>query len=178
MSTDLDVIRYAEKQDKVVSLYCRGMKITDIMKATGLQKQQVDRMLVDYKEFALQDRVLREMSRETLIKTRQHYDDLIEQMYLAVGEAEQNGDYKVQLDGLKKIADAENQRVAFMQKAGLLVDDELGQQLIDQEKKQQVLVDILRKVSKKYPDIGLEIANELSKVTGIVEGVPSERVDR
>lgn len=178
MSTELDIIKYAEKQGEVISLWCRGMKLVDIMKTTGVRKQELDRMLADYKDFALQDRVLREMSRETLIKTRQHYDDLIEQMYEAVQTAEENDDYKVKLDGLKKIADAENQRVAFMQKAGLLVDDELGQQLIEQERKQQVLVDILREISKKHPDIGLEIAGKLSKVTGVIEGVPAERMDQ
>lgn len=178
MSTELDIQRWAEKQGEVVSMWARGFKQIEIMRQTGLTKAQTDEMLADYKQYALQDRVLREMSRETLIKTRQHYDDILEQMYRATAEAEANGDYKVQLDGLKKIADIEKQRVDFMQKAGMLADNEIGTQLAEQEQKQQILVDILRNIAKKYPDVGTEIMGELSKVTGRVEGVPSERADR
>jgi len=178
MSTELDAYRWAEKQSEVISMWARGFKEIEILRQAGVTKKQFNEMLADYKQYALQDRVLREMSRETLIKTRQHYDDILEQMYRATAEAEANGDYKVQLDGLKKIADVENQRVAFMQKAGMLADNELGTQLADYEHKQEVVVNILRDIAKKHPDIGLEIQTRLAEVTGKIEGVPSERMDR
>lgn len=174
--SELDIVRAAEQQDKVVTLYARGLKITEIIRETGLNKTQIDRMLADYKEFALQDRVLREQARETLVKTREHYDDIISEMYKAILDADLNGDYKAKMTGLSSIANIEKQRVDFMQKAGMLLDNELGQQIVDTEKKHEILIGILKDISKRYPKIGLEISAELSKVTGIVQGV-AERTD-
>jgi hypothetical protein len=178
MSTELDIVKYAQQQDKVVSLWARGHKVSDIMSQTGLQKRQVDEMIADYKKYAQQDRFIREMSRDTLIKTRQHYDDILEQMYSAVAEAEDAGDYKTRIQGLKSIADIENQRVNFMQKAGMLADNEIGSQLAEYEQNQEIIMNILKKVAKEHPEVGLYIQTELSRITGVIEGVPSERVDQ
>lgn len=178
MSTELDIIRRAELEAKVVSLYARTKTISQIMNETGLKKQEVELILVDYRKYAMQDKVLREMSRETVLKTRQHYDDLIGQMYEAIDLADNEGDYNAKMKGIKAIADIEKQRVDFMQKAGMLADNEIGDQLVESERKQQIIIDILRELSKKYPKIGLEFQERLREVTGVVEGVPSERMDR
>lgn len=178
MSTELDIIRRAEKEDKVVSLYARATPVSQIIKQTGLKKSEIDLILSDFKKYAMQDKVLREMSRETVLKTRQHYDDLINQMYEVARLSEDEGDNVTRLKALNSIATTENQRVAFMQKAGLLADNELGDQLIESERKQQIIIDIIRELSKKYPSIGLEFQERLKEVTGILEGVPSQREDR
>jgi hypothetical protein len=177
-STELEIMRRAELESKVVSLFASTYPISEIMKQTGLKKIQVEEILRGYREYSMQDKVLREMSRETVLKTRQHYDELIQQMYQAVAVANENGDYKAEMTGLKAIADIENQRVSFMQKAGLLADNELGEQLVEAERKQQIIIDILREVSKKHPQVGMEIQTRLKELTGVLEGVPSERVDK
>lgn len=178
MSTELDIIREAEREQQVVSMWASGKTITQIMTSTGLKKRQVEDILAIYKQYAMQDKVLRELSRETVLRTRQHYDDLISKVYDAVEVADDSGDYKAKMTGLKMIADIEKQRVDFMQKAGMLADNELGDQLVESERKQQVIIDILRDISKQYPKIGLEIQARLKEVTGVLEGVPSERTDR
>lgn len=176
--TDAAEIRIAEREAKVVSLYARYGDIPRIVKETGMVKRQIEEILAGYRQYSMQDKVLREMSRETILRTRQHYDDLISQMYAAVEVAENEGDYKVQMQGLKSIADIEKQRVDFMQKAGMLADDELGEQIVEAERKQAILVDILKDVMKNYPKVGLEIQQRLKEVTGTLEGVPSKRMDK
>jgi hypothetical protein len=178
MSTELDIIRQAEQQDKVVSLYARATPISQIVKETGLKKSEVDFILQEYRKYSMQDKVLREMSRETLLKTRQHYDDLVNQLYEVAAIAETEGDNKTRLQAIKAIADIENQRVEFMRKAGMLADNEIGDQIVESERKQQLIIDILRDISKQYPKIGLEIQTRLKELTGVLEGVPSERTDR
>lgn len=178
MSTELEVIRRAELEDKVVSLYARTTPISEIIKQTGLKKSEVEFILIEYRKYAMQDKVLREMSRETLLKTRQHYDDLIRQLYDVAKIAETDGDNKTRLQTIKAIADIENQRVEFMRKAGMLAENEIGDQIVESERKQQIIIDILRDISKQYPKIGLEIQNKLRELTGVLEGVPSERTDR
>jgi hypothetical protein len=178
MSNELDIIREAEREQKIVSMWASGKTIPEIVNTIGLKKRQVEDVLSVYKQYAMQDKVLREMSRETVLRTRQHYDDIINKLYDAVSVANDSGDYKAEMTGLKMVADIEKQRVDFMQKAGMLADNEIGDQLIESERKQQVIIDILRDISKEYPKIGLEIQTRLREVTGVLEGVHSERVDR
>ena len=178
MSTELDIMRQAEQQDKVVSLYARATPISQIMKQTGLKKAEVEFILIEYRKYTMQDKVLREMSRETVLKTRQHYDDLIAQLYEVIDLADSEGDYKTKMQAITAIANIEKQRVDFMQKAGMLADNEIGDQLVESERKQQIIIDIIRELSKKYPKIGLEFQERLKEVTGVVEGVPSERLDK
>lgn len=176
MADTLDVYSMANRQDEVVRLYAQGKKLSEIMRETGLSKAQIDRILADYKEYALQDRVLRAEARETLIKTREHYDHIVTRMYEAILEADLNGDYKAKMTGLAGIANIEKNRVDFMQKAGMLLDNELAENLIEAEKKHELIIGILKDISKKYPKIGLEISAELSKLTGVVQGL-AERTD-
>lgn len=178
MSTELDIIRRAEQEAKVVSLYASTYPVSEIIKQTGLKKSEIDEILRGFREYAKQDKVLREMSRETVLKTAYHYDQLIQKLYDAVAIANDNGDYKAEMSGIKAIADIEKQRVDFMQKAGMLADNEIGDQLIESERKQQLIIDILKDISKQYPKIGLEIQVRLKELTGVLEGVPSERVDK
>lgn len=178
MSTELDVIRYAEMQAEVVSLYARAYKIVDIVKKTQLSKTVVEQMLAEYREYALQDRSIREKAREAILTTREHYDDIIRQMYDAVEQADLNDDYKARMSGLKAIGDLENQRISFMQKAGMLVENEIGEQIAETERKQKILIDILKTIARKHPAVGAEIQSMLSEVTGQVEGVVAERTDR
>lgn len=178
MSTELELLRQAEIEAKVISLYAKTKTLPEIMKETGLKKSEVEFILASYRKYAMQDKVLREMSRETVLKTRQHYDDLISQMYDAIDLADGEGDYKTKMQGITAIANIEKQRVDFMQKAGMLADNEIGDQLIESERKQQIIIDILREMSRKYPKIGLEFQSRLKEVTGVLEGVPSERADR
>lgn len=177
-STELDIIKYHEQVDTIISMWARTCTINEMIRETGLTRKQINEVLQDYKEYSRQDRVIREMSRETLIKTQKHYDDIVKQLYTAVEELQAEGKYKDMADGLKKIADVEKQRVDFMQKAGVLADNEVGQQLVEMEEKHQIIIGILKKVAQKYPDVGLEINMELSKVTGRVEGVTVERLDQ
>jgi hypothetical protein len=177
MSTELELIRRAEVESEVVALYASTYSVSDIIKKTGLRKSEVDEILKSFKVYAMQDKVLREMSRETVLKTRQHYDQLIQKLYDAITVANESGDYKAEMTGLKMVADVEKQRVDFMQKAGMLADNEIGDQIIESERKQKVIIDILRDISKKYPKIGLEIQSQLKEVTGVLEGIPSERMD-
>jgi deoxyhypusine synthase len=178
MTTELDIIRRAEKEDQVVSLYARATPISDIVKKTGLRVEEIEHILQEYRKYTMQDKVLREMSRETILKTRKHYDDLINQMYDIVELARDENDNKMRLSAINSIVATEKQRVDFMQKAGMIADNEIGDQLIESERKQRIIIDILRDISKKYPKIGLEIQNSLKELTGVMEGVPSQRMDK
>lgn len=173
MSTELDLIRYAEKQAEVVALYAKATTIPQIIKQTQLSKTIVEQMLAEYRQYALQDRSIQEKSREAILTTREHYDGLIRDIYEAIEKAKIEGalEFKAHVSALKAIGDLENQRISFMQKAGMLVDNEIGEQLAEAERKHTIIIDILKLISRKHPAVAAEIQDMLGQVTGQVEGV-------
>jgi hypothetical protein len=59
----------------------------------------------------------------------------------------------------------------MLQEVGLLDNAELATQLAETERKQDILVKILKEVTASCPKCKLEVAKRLSQITGIVEPV-------
>lgn len=171
MSTEVEVIRYFEEQNKVVELYAKGYRESDIQKQLGLERRKIDDHLAEFRDYAKQDRVIRERAKEVVLIVDQHYNDLSKGMHENVEEADLAGDYKAALSGRKMIADVEAKRVELLAKAGILADSTIGDQIAEQEENTKILVGILQNIAKKYPDVAKEISFELSKVSGKVEPV-------
>jgi molybdenum cofactor biosynthesis enzyme len=60
--------------------------------------------------------------------------------------------------------DIEKTRIDMLQKAGLLENQQLAEEMVDIEKKQEVLVGILRDIASEYPEIRDEIMRRLAQV--------------
>lgn len=157
--------------EEVVELYAKGHRVSDIQKISGATKAQIEQYLADFREYARQDPILRERAKEVVTVVDVHYSDIVRQMHEAISEADMNNDYKVKLSGLKGIADVEAKRVELLQKAGMLTDNAIGDQMAEMEQKQKLLVDILKEVTSKCDHCKMEVAKRLSKVTGKVEAV-------
>lgn len=162
---------YAEQQAKIVSMHAKGYSDSEIRKETGLTLQKVREYLADFRDFARNDKYMAARSREVVLTVDQHYSDILKQMYESIDEAQINGDYKARMAGLKDVAKIESDRVAFLQKAGLVADNHVGDMIAQAEEQKEILVGILKNIARKYPDIAREIASELSKLTGKVEAV-------
>ena len=59
----------------------------------------------------------------------------------------------------------------MLQQVGLLDNAELASQVAEAERKQEILVKILKEVTSTCPKCKLEVAKRLSQITGIVEPV-------
>ena len=59
----------------------------------------------------------------------------------------------------------------MLQKAGFLEDNELAERMLDNEKKQLMLVNILKEVTSKCDKCRVEVARRLSAVTNRVEEI-------
>jgi hypothetical protein len=174
MSTELEIIRAAEEQEKVVSMYARGKSLSDIQKQTGLKRSQIEQHLADFRDFARNDKFMVARSREVVLVVDKHYADIVDQFYDAIEEAKLKDDHKAVMSGLSSVAKIESDRVEFLRKAGLIAETHVGDMIADAEHKQEILVGILKRVAEKYPDVAREISVELSKVTGEVQPI---RVD-
>jgi hypothetical protein len=96
---------------------------------------------------------------------------LIKEAWKTVEDADQLGQLNVKATTLKLIADIEGKRIGMLQEVGLLDNAELATDLAEMERKQEVLVKILKEVTAVCPKCKLEVAKRLSQITGIVEHV-------
>lgn len=169
--TEADILRRYDEQQEIVLLYVKGHTVPEIVRLTGMKRNLVEDHLKDFREYAAQDKAIRLRAKDIVLSVDTHYSDIIKNLYRNVEAAEFNNDTKTALTGLKMIADAEAKRVDLLSKAGLLADNTIGDQIAEMERKQTILVDILREISREHPDIGRKIQTRLSEVTGSTEGV-------
>jgi hypothetical protein len=62
----------------------------------------------------------------------------------------------------------------MLQEVGLLDNAELAGQLAETERKQEILVGILKEVTASCPKCKMDVARRLSQITGIIESVVVE----
>jgi hypothetical protein len=60
--------------------------------------------------------------------------------------------------------DIESKRIDMLQKAGLLENKELAEEMVEIERRQEVLVGILRDIASSHPDIRDLIMQRLSAI--------------
>jgi len=169
--TEADVMKRYDEQQEIVLLYVKGHTVPEIVRLTGMKRNQVEEHLKDFREYAAQDRAIRTRAKDIVLSVDTHYSDIIKALYRNIEAAEFKDDPKAAMAGLKMVADAEAKRVDLLSKAGMLADNTIGDQIAEMERKQIILVEILREITRKYPNIGREIQGRLSEVTGKAEGV-------
>jgi uncharacterized protein with PIN domain len=62
----------------------------------------------------------------------------------------------------------------MLQSVGVLENNELASQVAEAERKQEVLVKILKEVTSTCPKCKMEVAKRLSQITGVVESIVIE----
>lgn len=169
--TEADILRRYDEQQEIVLLYVKGHTVPEIVRLTGMQRTKVEQHLADFRDYAAQDKAIRTRAKDIVLSVDTHYSDIIKALYRNIEAAEFNNDPKAAMAGLKMVADAEAKRVDLLAKAGMLADNTIGDQIAEMERKQAILVEILKEITRKYPNIGREIQGRLADVTGRTEGV-------
>ena len=112
-----------------------------------------------------------ERAKEALAGADQHYSMIIQKAWETVDQADANQQYGTKASTLKMIADVEQKRIDMLQKAGLLENNEMSTQLLETERKQKILVDILKDITSSCDRCKVEVSKRLSEVTGQVEPI-------
>jgi hypothetical protein len=107
---------------------------------------------------------IRARAREALATADQHYNRLIQKAYEVIDSAESLGDLGEKRQSLKLILEIENKRIEMLQKAGLLENKEIAEELMESERKMEVLVKILREVSGQCDHCKVEVTKRLADV--------------
>ena len=163
-----------DRMNKVVEELLKGNSASQIATLTGYSRKEVLEFIDEWKSVVHNDSNIRDRAREAISGADQHYAMLIKEAWKTVEDADTQGQLNVKAGALKLIADIETKRIGMLQSVGVLENTQIASQIAETERKQEVLVGILKEVTAGCPKCKLEVAKRLSQITGIVEAVVIE----
>ena len=175
--SEIELAQHFDRMNRVVEELLKGNTPTQIATLTGFQRKEVLEFIDEWKTVVHSDSGIRDRAREAISGADQHYAMLIKEAWRTVEDADQAGQLAVKSGALKLIADIETKRIAMLQSVGVLENNEIAFQIVETERKQEVLVKILKEVTAPCPKCKMEVAKRLSQITGVIESVPVEEAD-
>lgn len=169
--TEIEPAVHFDRMNKVVEELLKGNTHTQIAAATGFKRAEVIELINEWKDVVHNDVSLRNRAKEAISGADQHYAMLIKEAWKTVEDADQAGQLSVKAGALKLIADIETKRIGMLQSVGVLESNEIASQIAETERKQEILVGILKEVTAGCPKCKMDVAKRLSQITGIVESV-------
>jgi hypothetical protein len=171
MDNELEVAGKFDQMNKVVEELLKGNTPAQIARTLELTRVQVDTHLETWKELVHNSNAIRERAKEALAGADEHYNMLIKEAWKTVEQADIQDALPVKTQTLKLIADIEAKRIDMLNKAGVLEDNGVADQILESERKQEILVNILKEVTANCDKCKWEVSRRLSGVTGNVEAV-------
>jgi hypothetical protein len=165
MSTEDNLIEHLDQVNKVVEEYLKGSEPTQISKQLDLPRQKVVAYINEWKVMAADNAAIRARAKEALVGADTHYSKLIQKAYEVIDDATTSANLSAKTSAIKLVLDIEARRIDMLQKAGLLENKELAEEMLEIERKQEILVEILKDIASEYPQIRDEIMRRLSAVS-------------
>lgn len=165
MSTEEDLVKHLDQVNNVVSEYLKGNDPTQISKDLAIPRTRVVSYIDEWKKMASDNAVIRARAKEALAGADTHYSKLISKSYEVIDEASMTNNLSAKTAAIKLVMDIESKRIDMLQKAGLLENKELAEEMIEIEHRQEVLVSILKDIASEYPQIRDEIMRRLSSIS-------------
>lgn len=159
-----DIVQHIDDVNKVAAEYIKGYDASAIAKNLDIPRNRVLSLLNDWREMIANNEAIRNRAREALAGADQHYNNLIRQAYEVIEDANLSSNLGAKTTAIKLIMDIEGKRIDMLQKAGLLENKELADQILETEKKQEILVKILKEVSGECPKCRNEVARRLAQI--------------
>lgn len=164
MSFEDLTVEHLDQVNKVVEKYLAGTPETQISKELDLPRQKVVSYINEWRAMAADNAAIRARAKEALVGADTHYSKLINKAYEVIDEATTTANLTAKTAGIKLVMDLERTRIDMLQKAGLLENKELAEEMLEIERKQEILVNILKDIASEYPEIRDEIMRRLSSV--------------
>jgi hypothetical protein len=169
--SELEPAVHFDRMNKVVEELLKGNSASQIATLTGFSRKEVLEFIDEWKSVVHNDTSLRDRAKEAISGADQHYAMMIKEAWKTVEDADTQGQLNVKAGALKLIADIETKRIGMLQSVGVLENNELASQIAEAERKQEILVKILKEVTSSCPKCKMDVAKRLSQVTGVVEPI-------
>jgi hypothetical protein len=165
VSTEDNLIEHLDQVNKVVEEYLKGNDPTQISKELALPRQKVVSYINEWKVMAADNAAIRARAKEALVGADTHYSKLIQKAYEVIDDATTTANLSAKTSAIKLVLDIEARRIDMLQKAGLLENKELAEEMLDIERKQEVLVNILKDMATEHPEVRDKIMRRLSDIS-------------
>ena len=162
-TTEEKLVKHLDEVNKVVEEYLKGNDPTKISKELALPRTKVVALIEEWRQMAADNAAIRARAKEALVGADTHYNKLIAKAYEVIDDATTTANLGAKNGAIKLVMDIEKTRIDMLQKAGLLENQELAEEMIEIEEKQQILVSILRDVASEHPEIRDKIMSRLSQ---------------
>ena len=164
MSIEEDLVKHQDQINNVVEEYLKGNDPTQISKDLAIPRQRVVAYIDEWKVSASNNAAIRARAKEALSGADAHYSKLISRSYEVMDEASMTNNLSAKTAAIKLVMDIESKRIDMLQKAGLLENKELAEEMIEIERRQEVLVGILRDIASEHPEVRDIIMKRLSVI--------------
>jgi len=165
------LVEHLDNVNKVVEKYLAGNDPTQISKELAIPRQTVVAYIGEWRQMAADNAAIRARAKEALVGADTHYSKLIQKAYEVIDEATTTANLNAKTQGIKLVMDLESKRIDMLQKAGLLENKELAEEMIAIEERQEALIQILKDIASEYPEIRDEIMRRLSRISKPAETI-------
>ena len=171
MTKEIELKDRFDDMNRVVEELLKGSDPKQIATKLSFSRALVMELIAEWKEIVHNDQNIHTRAREALAGADQHYALLIQQAWETAEQADSNSQYGIKVQALKLAADIDGKRLDSLNKAGVLENSELAQQVVETERKQKILTDILKDVVSNCDHCKYEVAKRLSSASNKVEGI-------
>lgn len=162
MTSEDKVVEHLDQVNTVVGEYLKGNDPTTISKELSMPRKRVVALIDEWKQMAADNAAIRARAKEALVAADTHYSRLIQKAYEVIDDATTQGNLNAKSGAIKIVMDLESRRIDMLQKAGLLENKELAEEMVEIEERQQILIGILKDIASEHPEIRDEIMRRLS----------------
>jgi NADH dehydrogenase/NADH:ubiquinone oxidoreductase subunit G len=163
-TTEEQLVKHLDEVNRVVEEYLKGNDPTKISKELALPRTKVVALIEEWRQMAADNAAIRARAKEALVGADTHYNKLIAKAYEVIDDATTTANLGAKNGAIKLVMDIEKTRIDMLQKAGLLENQELAEEMIEIEQKQEILVNILRDIASEHPEIRDKIMSRLAQV--------------
>lgn len=159
------IVQHLDTVNKVVGEYLKGNDPTKISKQLDMPRTKVVSLIKEWQTMASDNSAIRARAKEALAAADEHYSRLISQAYEVIEEATTTANLTAKTAGIKLVMDLESKRIEMLQKAGLLENKELAEEMLEIERRQDILMKILKDIAADHPEVRDKIMSRLSEAS-------------
>jgi len=159
------LVQHLDTVNRVVGEYLKGNDPTKISKQLDIPRTKVVSLIKEWQSMVSDNTAIRARAKEALASADEHYSRLISQAYEVIEEATTIANLSAKTNGIKLVMDLESKRIEMLQKAGLLENKELAEEMLEIERRQDILMGILKDVAAEHPEIRDKIMTRLSEAS-------------
>jgi ElaB/YqjD/DUF883 family membrane-anchored ribosome-binding protein len=159
------LVQHLDTVNRVVGEYLKGNDPTKISKQLDIPRTKVTALIKEWQAMASDNSAIRARAKEALAAADEHYSRLISQAYEVIDEATTTANLGAKTNGIKLVMDLESKRIEMLQKAGLLENKELAEEMLEIERRQDILMGILKDIAAEHPEIRDKIMKRLSEAS-------------